>query len=583
MRTGIATVCLSGTLEDKLSAAARAGFDAVELFENDLIASPSSPEEVRERAATLGLEIALYQPFRDFENVGRVELAANLRRAEAKFELMNRLGAPMMLVCSNVATATVPGDDVAVSQLRQLAELAASHGVTLAYEALAWGRYVSTYDHAWRIVREADHPALGVCLDSFHICARDSDLAAIADIPADKLFFVQLADATRMRLDALSWSRHHRVFPGQGDFELPEFVRRLDQAGFRGCLSLEVFNDVFRQTDPYRTAVDARRSLLALRTPPSRPPDAFDFVEIRAQDSGRLDPLLRGLGFGYDGRHRTKDVHLWSQGRARIVVNHGDSRAATPTLAGLGFGVADPDAAATRAAGLLANALPRRRSAGEEQLRVFAAPDGTEVSFGTDTGDDPAWTGEFGGGRSTEPAGIVAIDHVSLVQPWQHFDEAVLFYRSILSLTPTSSTQVADPGGLVRSQVMGGADAPVRLTLNVLPNALAEALPAAPEHIALLSEDAVATASLLRSRGVRLLDVPVNYYEDLSARFDLSPEFVGVLAENRLLYDRDGDGEYLQLYTETVGNVFFEVVQRIGGYDGYGAANSQVRRTVQAS
>ncbi len=40
MRRSIATVCLSGTLEEKLAAAAAAGFDGVELFENDLIASP---------------------------------------------------------------------------------------------------------------------------------------------------------------------------------------------------------------------------------------------------------------------------------------------------------------------------------------------------------------------------------------------------------------------------------------------------------------------------------------------------------------------------------------------------------------
>src|SRR5690242_17137287 len=69
LRAGIATVCLSGTLEDKLEAAAHAGFDGIELFENDLIGSPLSPMDVRARAAELGLSIDLYQPFRDFEAV----------------------------------------------------------------------------------------------------------------------------------------------------------------------------------------------------------------------------------------------------------------------------------------------------------------------------------------------------------------------------------------------------------------------------------------------------------------------------------------------------------------------------------
>ena len=69
MSRSIATVSLSGTLEQKLAAAAGAGFDAVEVFEPDLIASPLSPGEVRQLAAELGLEIAMYQPLRDFEGV----------------------------------------------------------------------------------------------------------------------------------------------------------------------------------------------------------------------------------------------------------------------------------------------------------------------------------------------------------------------------------------------------------------------------------------------------------------------------------------------------------------------------------
>ena len=67
MRSSTATVCLSGSLTEKLYACAAAGFDGVEVFEPDLVASESSPEEVRALAARLGLSLDLYQPFRDFE------------------------------------------------------------------------------------------------------------------------------------------------------------------------------------------------------------------------------------------------------------------------------------------------------------------------------------------------------------------------------------------------------------------------------------------------------------------------------------------------------------------------------------
>src|SRR4051794_34979924 len=198
MRTGIATVCLSGTLEEKLRAAAAAGFDGVELFEADPLGSHLSPADVGGLAAELGLTIALSQPFRDFEAVPLAQLERNLRRAEAKFDVMAQIGATTMLVCSNVSEAAIDDDALAAAQLRALAGRAAARGIRIAYEALAGGRHVSEYDHAWRIVEAGGHPALGTCLDSFHILSRGTSLDTIAEIPAEKLFFVQLADAPHL-------------------------------------------------------------------------------------------------------------------------------------------------------------------------------------------------------------------------------------------------------------------------------------------------------------------------------------------------------------------------------------------------
>ena len=99
---------------------------------------------------------------------------------------MQRLGTDTMLVCSNVATATIDDDDVSASQLRRLGEEAAAHGVRIAYEALAWGRFVNDYRRAWRIVELADHDAVGTCLDSFHILSRGHDPSAIEEIPGPR-------------------------------------------------------------------------------------------------------------------------------------------------------------------------------------------------------------------------------------------------------------------------------------------------------------------------------------------------------------------------------------------------------------
>ncbi|MET4136338.1 TIM barrel protein [Pseudarthrobacter sp. PvP090] len=644
MRTGIATVCLSGTLREKMQACAIAGFDGIEIFEQDLVTSPLSPEEVRKMAADLGLTLDLYQPFRDFDSVPEDLLAANLRRADAKFRLMSRLGMDTILVCSNVATASIDDDALRAEQLAALAALAQDHGVKVAYEALAWGKYVNDYEHAHRLVEAVDHPNLGTCLDSFHILSRDWDTAPIEAFNPEKIFFVQVADAPKLSMDVLSWSRHYRVFPGEGQFELAKFLGHVVRAGYTGPVSLEVFNDVFRQSDVERTAVDAMRSLIWLEEqsakwldaaaasdngagsradnaatrrrrypmelatlPQVAEPAGFNFAEVRAADTAGLESLLGQLGFASNGRHRTKNVQLWTMGHARVIINEDsseesrDSQAASaPAISALGFDVDSPVIAAARAQQLKAPAVPRKSQADEEIFQGFAAPDSTEIFLCQGSPDGTAvWTREFGEGMEAPDAGRAAqqsavIDHVNLAQPWQHFDEAVLFYTSALALEPQPYAEVASPTGLVRSQVMLTRDRGVRLVLNLAPLVQREgAGPGAEaaagtgqrrtyqEHIAFAVDDLVATARAAKARGLDFLQIPDNYYEDLDARFDLDASFLATLRELNLLYDRDADGEFLHFYTATVGSVFFEMVERRGNYDGYGAPNAPVRHAVQ--
>src|ERR1043165_6344544 len=147
MLRAIATVSLGGTLIEKLQAIAAAGFDGIEIFENDLLYFDGSPAEVKSICADLGLRILLFQPFRDFEAAPRARMRKNFDRAELKFDMMQQLGADLMLVCSNIAPDTIGDDTVAAEDLRALGERAARRGLRIGYEALAWGRHVNTFGH----------------------------------------------------------------------------------------------------------------------------------------------------------------------------------------------------------------------------------------------------------------------------------------------------------------------------------------------------------------------------------------------------------------------------------------------------
>lgn len=593
MKTSIATVSLSGSLTEKLHACAAAGFDGVELFEPDLIANDHSPEEIRALARRLGLSLDLYQPLRDIEGVDEDTFADNLRRAGATFATAQRLGIDTVLVCSNVATATVDSDEVSADQLRRLGDLARQYDIKVAFEALAWGRFVDDYRRAWRIVQLADHPNVGTCLDSFHVLSRGHDPAGIEAIPAEKIFFLQLADAPALNMDVLSWSRHHRLFPGEGTFDLATFVSHVLATGYDGPLSLEVFNDTFRQTDPDRTAVHALRSLIWLQDKTSgqnpegwrrdltaltaaKPPVGFDFVEIKAEDTSEVEVLLQQLGFTPSGRHRTKPVSLWLAGDARIVLNEQQARDQIPHVAAVGVQVPDATATSRRAAELMAPLAYRRTYASEQILGAAVAPDGTEMFWVT----EPAWVEEFENGLPTAPTPVRTIDHVNLSQPWQTLDDAVLFFTSVFGLSADVPTEVPGPKGLIRSQSMRTTDGAVRLLLNVAPHVLDGA--GMPQHVAFGCSDVIALARTARERGARFLPVSDNYYDYLAGRFGLDDTTVAELRDLGLLYDRDASGgEFVHFYTRTIGTVFFEFIERRGDYDGYGIDNAPVRLAAQ--
>ena len=303
-------------------------------------------------------------------------------------------------------------------------------------------------------------------------------------------------------MDVLQWSRHYRCFPGQGALDVAGFARRVLAAGYAGPLSLEIFNDVFRQADPGRMAVDGMRSLLVLEDelepmlPDSPELAGFAFVEIGvdARSAEDTERLLRAMGFAATGPHRSKPVHLWEHGDIRVVLNHGVGDD-DPEVVAVAVESADPRRSAARAEALLAPVLERHRNPGDADLAAVAAPDGTSLFF-CGAGPGAAWRDDFlaveaGAENGEPPVPIDRIDHITLAQPFEAFDEAALFYRSVLGMRPRQSVEVAAPDGLVRSRAMTGAGGRVRIVLNVPALAGAQGGQAELQHVAFHCDDAL--------------------------------------------------------------------------------------------
>ncbi|MCW5693248.1 MAG: sugar phosphate isomerase/epimerase and 4-hydroxyphenylpyruvate domain-containing protein [Pseudolabrys sp.] len=621
MKTSIATVCLAGNLLEKLEAIASAGFKAVEIFENDLIAYPASPKQVRRICDDLGLTVVTCQPFREFEGLPDDKRLKALERAERKFDLLQELGSDLLFVCSSVSTEAAGGIDRLAEDFAMLGERAKKRNMRVGYEALAWGKQIFDYRDAWEVVRRSGADSVGIVLDSFHIQSRGTDLKPIRNIPKDRIFLVQVADAPKLEMDYLSWSRHWRCLPGQGDFDLAGFMDALVATGYNGYLSLEIFNDRFRAGSARSVALDGHRSLIylldetsrrhgspvsgAVPMPPPSPVEAVEFIEFAVDEKDRaaFELLLKQLGFAMTGRHRSKDVHLWTQGNIRIVVNsdsdgfaHSYQITHGTSVCAMALRVPDAGAATARAKALLD--VPHDSAVGPGELNIPAVRgvggsllyflDGQSALGGWSTVDfEPVAT-------DAPDAGLFAVDHISQTMFYEEMLTWLLFYTSLFDTKRTQSQAVVDPGGIVQSQVIesGSLAAPgqgLRLVLNgsqshhtLSSRFVYEFFGSGVQHIALATADIRKTVAALVANGVEMLPMPENYYEDLASRTDLSDEDVMALRKLNILYDTDQKGAYYQAYTATMeGGFFFEIVQR-DGYAGYGAPNAAIRLNAQS-
>ncbi len=314
-------------------------------------------------------------------------------------------------------------------------------------------------------MRRADHRSVGLVLDSFHILSRKTDLKAMTAVPRDRIFLVQLADAPMLEMDYLSWSRHFRNFPGQGDFPMLAFMEALRQTGYDGLLSLEIFNDQFRAGSARSVAIDGHRSLIYLLDQlgdgPSLPPRArclgTEFIEFAVDETSEpeFNALLRSLGFARAGKHKSKSVTRWSQGGINLVANtekegFAHSYYITHGTAVCALGLRVDDAAATlrRARGLLDQPFQQTVGPGELEIPAVRGLGGSLIYF-TDRGQR---VGEGlgyrvrtdrgnGAGRGTDGGG----SHLAQSMHYEEMLTWLLFYSSLLELDKVPAQDVAGP------------------------------------------------------------------------------------------------------------------------------------------
>jgi len=293
----IATVSLgmhpSHSLTEKIVAATRNHFSSIEIVYSDLeawcqtqsLSLLSGARAIKAFCNTQNIEILSLAPFKNFE-AHSSPLSSRLAAAKHWLEIAQELGATYLQVPSQFDTEnSIDDEGLAVKELQELADLAGEFGVSIAYEAVAWGQFVATWQDALKIVEKVERMNFGLCWDAFHVLARiwgdctvpsgktqgggdealkkslDEFVTVLRGKDAEKVFYVQLSDGEfydpPLKLghkfwvegmdSRLVWSRNTRPFPLErelgGYFPVGDVIRAiLGEGEFKGWVSFEIFD-----------------------------------------------------------------------------------------------------------------------------------------------------------------------------------------------------------------------------------------------------------------------------------------------------------------------------------------------------
>lgn len=294
------------TLHQKIEAITQAGFTGIEISFPDILAFATAHlgrevdgtdyDALCDVASQIGalcegheLKVMLLQPFANFEGwpEGSAEREDAFGRARGWIRIMEALGTDTLQVGSSDSEGISSSVLRLSEDLGQLADMLAEKGFRLAYENWCWATHAPSWKDVWTIVREADRPNIGLCLDTFQtaggewgdpttesgrvesggVSKEDLDIGygislqeLARTVPADKIYILQISDAYRVspplkdQKDAsglrprAQWSHDYRPLPHDGGYlPIAHFAEAVLATGFRGWFSVEVFDGQFER------------------------------------------------------------------------------------------------------------------------------------------------------------------------------------------------------------------------------------------------------------------------------------------------------------------------------------------------
>ncbi len=259
--------CINGattmpyTLEQDLEAAAKAGFEAVEIWSRklDTYLDTHSVEALKELLDQHQLKVASLCPY---SLVGFSDNRGHIISIRTAAEIAEAIACPVLLVCADAPPDEIDLDDAydAMANVAgTYADMAEDYGVKIAIEPLGGHPFIPGPEEALEIIDRAEHEALGLMMDTFHYYKSDISLDTIRNIPLEHLLIVHVNDCEDLPKEDLT--DQHRLHLGEGVIPLHEMLSVLKEKGYEGALSVEIFREAYWQQDPESVSIAAKGAL----------------------------------------------------------------------------------------------------------------------------------------------------------------------------------------------------------------------------------------------------------------------------------------------------------------------------------
>ena len=234
---------------DKIRIAAAAGFTAIEPWNDEVTAlelAGESVAEIRKLIEDAGLRVPSMIALHGWTAPDGEEYRRALEECKRRMDQAAALG------CPTIVASPPPGDidlTLAADRFGDLVALGKEVGVTPSMEFLGFVSKVHTLDSAWRIVEHCGFPDLPIVADVFHLLRGGGSLDELLRVPGDRISIFHINDLPQVP-PYIAQTDADRVMLGEGTADLPRVVKNLRTIGYRGPVSLELFNRALWESDP---------------------------------------------------------------------------------------------------------------------------------------------------------------------------------------------------------------------------------------------------------------------------------------------------------------------------------------------